>query len=342
MPGLFVVLLAALLLIAAAFSTIAAAILGAPAEAPTIDALVARAVGLRGWDQVAQVQRDVHAAMPEYGFDNAFDTPRQALARGRGYCWQRASVLRIALRRLGVEADRVHAFLNRFEGHVSGHVWLRVTVDGEARWVCPGDPRGRPGVVGFTPITRVRRWGPGILALTYLGSPIANVFAFIVHLVGRGPPLARGARPPLRLRLLRCGAWTLAPILAWNLALAARLPPVFSDDAAIPGALRLVEALGRVFVVGAPFALILGADDRWRRRGLVLYLVGALAYFASWLPPLLGGAPSWIWIGPWVLPALWLVGIGLMAGSGAYLVGATVFAIAHAIHGVIALGGLLG
>lgn len=334
---------AILLLVAAAFSIVGVATRGGVEGAPTIAALASGVAALRGWERVEAAQRSVHAAMPEYGFDNGFDTPRQALARGRGYCWQRAAVLLAALRSLGVDARMVHAFRNRFPaGLVAGHVWLIVTIDGESRPVCPGDPRNRPGVVHFETLSKVRRWGPGILALTYLGAPIANVFAALVRRWRGGVEAPRGVRVPLRRRIRGNAMWLFAPILAWNVALAPRLPPVFADDSAVPWAVLVLEAVGRVVVFAAPLLLVIERrrDATWR-AGLALFIGGAVLYGASWLPALGESPPSWLWLGPYVLPALWIVGLGLLTRAGAYVVGGLVFALGHASHGIHVLAATL-
>ena len=164
----------------------------------------------------------------------------------------------------------------------------------------------------------------------------------LVDLARRPPPPARGARATMWSRIRRCGLWPLLPILAWNLAFAGRLPPLFADDRAIPALILGVEMVGRVVVFGAPIVLVLGVESAWRRRGLVLHVGGVLIYLASWVPPLVDPTPSWLWLGPFVTPALWLAGLGLMARSRAYLVGAALFVLAHATHGALALAGAIG
>lgn len=139
------------------------------------------------WSLVEYAQKLVARQMPHYGFWNAFDLPERAFQRGMGYCWQRASALELLLMQLGFEVRKVHAFLNRFPprevegetipGHCLGHVWLRVTLDGIEKDVCPGDVDNVPGIVHFKSVTRVREWGPMIFLLTYLGVPVFNLFA---------------------------------------------------------------------------------------------------------------------------------------------------------------------
>lgn len=326
-----------LLWLASVFSVLCAAFSREPWRPATIDELVARCRAVGGWELVLLAQREVHAAMPDDGYCNGFDTPPMALARGRGACWQRALVLRAVLRACGIETRVVHAFLTRFEsGLVLGHAWLEVEYQGSVKRVCPGRSANTPGVVDFEPLTRVRTFGVAALVLSWLGSPIASMFAALTVRLrgGRVRPRA-GVAVGTRTRLTHSGVWLLLPILGWNVALAPRLPGFFSDDRGVPGALLIAEALGRVFVFAMPIVLTVGFRHRWQRRGLALFSVGTFGYLLSWLPILLGWPPSWLWVLPYVLPIGWLLGLGLMARSGGYLVGSTLFALAHAAHGVI-------
>ena len=104
----------------------------------------------------------------QYCRRNSFDPPEEAFRRGYGFCTQQAYALADLLARLGFEARTVHAFRNRFaDGTVSGHTWVRVTIDGEQREVDSllGDPE--TGELTFTPLsgvlnhTRLFKWLTG-------------------------------------------------------------------------------------------------------------------------------------------------------------------------------------
>ena len=150
-----------------------------------IDQIVAisRTTGATGWDLVAQAQQLVHERMA-YSYDNSFDRPVTALAKGRGYCWQQASVLRLVLRRLGfdcwlVYATRVQVPDRQFQGvtvpaHESGHAWCQVGLDGVVKDVCSGDGGNTPGRTHFTVRSPVKRWNAAVCAGSYLGSAIVN------------------------------------------------------------------------------------------------------------------------------------------------------------------------
>ena len=134
-----------------------------------------RASGLAGRTLVAYAQK-LTARRFEYSRRNPWDTWEAAFARGMGYCVQQAMALHRLYERLGIESWPVQSLRVRFPGHVvhgvseppgiSGHMWLRVKVDGEVFDVCPGNPSNVPGVTHFQPLTRVMRvrlWAVPIL-----------------------------------------------------------------------------------------------------------------------------------------------------------------------------------
>ncbi len=329
----------ALLWLAAVFSVLCLSRAPELDDDNTVERIVERCQGSSGWTLVSRAQREVHEAMPDYAFCNGFDTPRLALARRRGICWHRAFILRAVLDARGVRSRVVHAFVNEFDdGLVSGHVWLEVTLDGETLPVCAGAADNAPGALRFRSRSKVRAFGPAMLALTWAGAPIANVFAALVTLA-RGGSIAPATknRRPLVERVPRSALWPIVPLLAFNAWFASRLPPLFSDDRAVPAVVLVAEAIGRGFVFVAPAFITLGLATRWQRRGLALFAFGSVVYTLSWLPLLSASSPAWWWWLPYGLPSLWLLGLGLMGRSGAYIAGATLFALAHGTHGLFAL-----
>ncbi len=53
---------------------------------------VCRASGLEGVELIQFAQKLVGTWM-NYSYSNSFDFPSRALERGKGYCWQQASIL---------------------------------------------------------------------------------------------------------------------------------------------------------------------------------------------------------------------------------------------------------
>jgi len=139
--------------------------------------------GETGWELVRYAQQWVHEHMA-YSFTNSLDIPAIALRRGRGYCWQQASVLHKILLGLGFDSSMVYTTRARFPkaalqgimlpDRVSGHVWCRVSLNNQELDVCPGDATNRPGRVHFTSLSPVRRWNAFVSFWTFLGSAATN------------------------------------------------------------------------------------------------------------------------------------------------------------------------
>ena len=149
------------------------------------DAVAAcRATRLTGWDLVAFAQH-LTACKFTYSRLNPWDSPAQAFARGQGYCQQQALALKQIYDRLGIPARVVFAMRCRFPpgvvdgigepGCVSPHSWLRVTLGGEERDVCPGAVTNTPGVYHFEVLSQVHTLQPWIQPFSHLGSVLANV-----------------------------------------------------------------------------------------------------------------------------------------------------------------------
>lgn len=115
----------------------------------------------------------------------------------------------------------------------------------------------------------------------------------------------------------------MLPILAWNMALADRLPNTFQPEVfwkEIPPFLAYGESTARIVVFTMTLFMPLHIVTPTQRKGLFLYASGLLIYFISWL--LLIFSPSSAWsnsiIGfsaPAYTPLLWLTGIGLIGNS---------------------------
>ena len=119
--------------------------------------------------------------------------------------------------------------------------------------------------------------------------------------------------------LLSCGVLTV-PIVVWNLALTRFLPPAlasneFSRD--IPALVTYGENTLRVVVMVLPFLMPLEVATVGQRRGVLLFVVGTIVYFLSWVPLMVVPQSPWStsWLGfvaPAYTPLVWLVGLGLM------------------------------
>jgi hypothetical protein len=143
--------------------------------------------------------------------------------------------------------------------------------------------------------------------------------------------------------LARNGFVLLLPVLGLNLALASRLPAAYWDDAQVPSGLLVVETGLRVLVFAGPLVIRLSLARPSNRVGLVLFVVGTLAYAACWVAAItVPGAPESlapiVALGPYWLPAVYFAGIALMGNAWWYLVPVTAFTVVHTWHGVHSLG----
>jgi hypothetical protein len=149
------------------------------------DAVAAcRRTGLQGWGLVAYAQ-NLAARKFLYSRRNPWDSPARAFERGMGYCQQQALALKIIYDRLGIRSQPVFALKCRFPPKVvhglpepqsiSPHTWLKVTVDGVSKYVCPGNPANQPGVIHFEVLSEVRPLSLWMRPFSHLGSVIENV-----------------------------------------------------------------------------------------------------------------------------------------------------------------------
>ncbi len=109
------------------------------------------------------------------------------------------------------------------------------------------------------------------------------------------------------------------PILLWNLLFADMLPAAFQPDTyaiGIPGWIRLGEQGSRILFFIVTYLMPLNRRAPWAIPGLLIYFLGALAYFASWAALVI--APHSAWAGSFIgftapawTPAIWMAGICL-------------------------------
>jgi hypothetical protein len=118
---------------------------------------------------------------------------------------------------------------------------------------------------------------------------------------------------------LSCGLLLLSAI-AWNILLAKRLPPAFQPNEFehdIPVPLVFAENGLRVAVFALPFLMPLDIAVPGVGRALLLYAVGTLLYFASWLALIWFPGSRWSrwplgFAAPAYTPLLWFLGIALL------------------------------
>lgn len=143
----------------------------------------------------------------------------------------------------------------------------------------------------------------------------------------------------IELRWLNC-LWLILPMLVWNLILGSRInDPRISSDANSSSWLLISENIMRMAVFIYPLLLPLQMKDLWSKTGLVIYILGTLVYFASWLPLIL--APQSVWsnsvvglLAPRITPLIAFLGIALIGQSWPYGLIAIMFTFLHTWHGI--------
>ena len=123
----------------------------------------------------------------------------------------------------------------------------------------------------------------------------------------------------IQRHVLSCGL-LLLPASIWNIALTERLPSSFAPAEFwrdVPAPLALAENSLRVAVFVLPFLMPLDLAAPGRMRAWLIFGLGTLLYFASWLMLILFPASGWStsavgFAAPAYTPFLWLLGIALL------------------------------
>lgn len=123
--------------------------------------------------------------------------------------------------------------------------------------------------------------------------------------------------------LISNGYIPILPILIWNIIFTSKLPPAYEPRAFnsnIPLFLIIGENVFRTIIFILPIFVRFNISSKIGRRGLVIFLIGMLLYFASWI--LLIYAPNSVWsqsalgfAAPAYTPMIWLIGLSLMFDS---------------------------
>ena len=141
----------------------------------------------------------------------------------------------------------------------------------------------------------------------------------------------------LKFQWLNC-LWLLTPILGWNAIFSSKLAhPAFGFDEAVPRWVLLLENLLRFAVFVLPLLMPLRWDTAQSKIGIVVYAMGLLIYFASWVPLMVAPESAWSnslfgFLAPAYTPLIWLIGVGLIGGWWPYLILSLVFVGVHVGH----------
>ncbi len=151
--------------------------------------------------------------------------------------------------------------------------------------------------------------------------------------------------------ILNCFLLTI-PVLVWDIIFTNRLPKEFQSDIFwkdIPTIITYGENIFRTFLFLLLMLIPLTFSTKRQKRGLVIYLVGILFYFISWL--VLIYYPNSIWsnsslgfIAPAFTPLIWLIGIEFIGNTfyfklpynRIFLISAIIiFILFHCLHTII-------
>jgi hypothetical protein len=113
------------------------------------------------------------------------------------------------------------------------------------------------------------------------------------------------------------------PILLWDYMFTDKLPKAFQPDffwKDIPSFIINIENISRLIMFVLISFMPIKIVAPIQKKGLVLYVIGTLLYFASWL--MLMYFPNSAWskselglLAPAYTPLFWLIGIGLIGNS---------------------------
>ncbi len=136
--------------------------------------------GLKGWELVAYAQSLV-AHKINYARTNPWDSPETSFRQGQGYCMQQAQALEKVYNALGIQCRLVYADRCRFWSSdltntvVISHAWLKVTINGEEKDVCPGDINNFPGYTNFDVLSKVKNMKTPLRPLTHIAFVLGNI-----------------------------------------------------------------------------------------------------------------------------------------------------------------------
>jgi hypothetical protein len=149
----------------------------------------------------------------------------------------------------------------------------------------------------------------------------------------------------------------LIPLFLWNLLLIDLLPAYYAPevfDNNIPNLIAYSENILRAVVFVLPAFMLLSFKTKRAKVGLVIYLIGLLCYFSSWLLVIIYPESNWSnsligFSAPAYTTIIWFVGIGLIGNkayikipylSVIYISVSIIFVVVHTWHTYIVYLGL--
>lgn len=154
------------------------------------------------------------------------------------------------------------------------------------------------------------------------------------------------------LKIITNGYVLILPILLWNIIFISKLPACYRPEYFnnnIPSFIFIGENILRAIVLIFPLLLTFNISSSQGKKGLIIYTIGCVLYFASWLmliylPDLAWSKSILVFTAPAYTPIIWLIGIAFLLDKYYFnfqytkwqlIVPAILFTIFHVIHTVI-------
>lgn len=138
--------------------------------------------------------------------------------------------------------------------------------------------------------------------------------------------------------LLNC-FYLVLPVLIWNFIFASKLnQDIFKLEIEYNKYLYITEDVLRYLSFILPILLPIKITQSWQELGIVIYLIGIIIYFISWLPVLLMPENNFtnnkiVLFAPFVTPIVFFTGIALLGDSLIFFIISILFVGIHLING---------
>ncbi len=144
----------------------------------------------------------------------------------------------------------------------------------------------------------------------------------------------------MELSFVNC-FWLMFPILIWNIIFYKKLPQKeFRNNKKLSRTVVYLESFLRYIVFSIPLVLPIKFDALYLELGLLIYLIGLVLYFFTWIPLLffseskLSKSPIILML-PFASPIFPFIGIALISHSLIYGLISFVFISVHLYNGLL-------
>lgn len=154
--------------------------------------------------------------------------------------------------------------------------------------------------------------------------------------------------------IVKNGIWMIFPILGFSLCLMSLLPAALTPalfNQGIPDVLLNGENIGRIFLFGLPAFFSIGISTKTQKRGLAIYLAGAVLYYLSYMAQIFFPESAWStsmagFVATAYTNLFWIIGLGMLGEKFYfpsrwryrpvfYIAPAFIFLIFHITHAVL-------